>query len=298
MQRQERLGAASVALLVLLCTLWGVQQTAVKVAVVQGLPPILMAALRSLGAALLVFLWIGLRQGAPGLRGVFARPTLLPGIIAGLAFGVEFAVLFPGLALTTASRGVLFLYTAPFFTALGAHLFLPSERLRPRQIAGLVTAFAGVALAFSDGLRSGAGSVLGDLLCALGGLIWGFTTVFIKANPALRTAPAAYILLFQLLWSAPGLLLAAALLGNMNAFPDASALAWWSLGYQTVIVTFASYLAWFWLVMRTPAAVVSGFTFLTPVMGIAAGWLLLGEQASFGLLGGLVAVAIGMRLIR
>jgi drug/metabolite transporter (DMT)-like permease len=75
-------------------------------------------------------------------------------------------------------------------------------------------------------------------------------------------------------------------------------LAWLSLGYQTVIVTFASYLVWFWLVMRYQAAAVSGFTFLAPLFGIAAGAVFLGETATPALLIGLAAVAVGMRFIR
>src|ERR1019366_6396806 len=116
----------------------------------------------------------------------------------------------PGLHLTTASRGVVFLYTAPFFTALGAHLFIPAERMSLRQAAGLVIAFAGVAAAFVDSLGGAGGSVAGDLLCLAAGALWGATTVVVKANPVLSHTTSSKVLLMQLAGSVPILLLGAA----------------------------------------------------------------------------------------
>jgi drug/metabolite transporter (DMT)-like permease len=189
-QRRDRVDAMAVAVLVLLCTLWGVQQVTVKVAVAQGLPPALQATLRSFGAAVLVCVWIGVKGGGPALRALLRRDAALaPGMVIAVLFALEFLALYPGLHMTTASRGVVFLYTAPFFTALGAHLFIPAERMSLRQAAGLIVAFAGVAAAFFDSLGAAGGSVTGDLLCLLAGALWGITTVAVKANPALLRTP-------------------------------------------------------------------------------------------------------------
>lgn len=298
MPRRDRLDALAIGALTLLCALWGVQQVAVKVAVEQGLPPLLQCALRSAGAALLCAAWIGGRGGVAGLRralgdGAAARA----GMVTAVLFGAEFMAIYLGVKLTSASRAVLFLYTTPFFTALGAHLLLPNERLRAVQVLGLAVAFVGVAAAFADGLLHGHGSMAGDALCATGAALWAATIVFIKASPGLRRVTPAGLLLYQLAGSAPLLLAAAALLGELATPVSASALAWACLFYQTAIVAFASYLVWFWLLLAYPAARLSGFTFLTPLFGILAGGLLLGEPLSAGLLLGLVAIAAGLQLI-
>ncbi len=298
MTRTDRLTAAPIALLVLLCALWGFQQVTVKLGVAGGFPPVLLAGARSAAAAVLLIGWIVARNGAASLRGMCAPGILRPGLLIGVIFAAEFLLLFPGLALTTASRGVLFLYTAPFFTALGAHLFLPAERLRPRQALGLVIAFAGLLFAFADGLRGGGGSLLGDAMCCGSGLLWGVVTVMVKANKGLRTVPAAQLLLFQIGASAPVVLAAAWLVGDFAHPLQITPLAWLCFAYQSVIVTFASYLAWFWLVTRYQAAAVSGFTFLAPLFGIAAGAAVLGETATPALLLGVAAVAVGMRFLR
>jgi glutathione S-transferase len=74
-------------------------------------------------------------------------------------------------------------------------------------------------------------------------------------------------------------------------------LSWWALAFQTVIVTFASYLMWFWLLRHYPATRVSAFTLLTPVFGLLAGVLLLSEPVTLRLLVALIAVAAGIALV-
>lgn len=296
-QRRDRLDSRAVALMVLLCALWGLQQISVKVGAQQGLPPVLQAATRAAVASVLVLAWTAWRQGGPAARALL-RPdrTLIPGLLVGASFTAEFAILYPGLALTSASRGVLFLYTAPFFTALGAHLLLPDDRLTGAKAAGLLVAFAGVALAFADGLGR-VGSLTGDLFCLAGAVLWAASTVLIKLSPALGRARPAKVLLYQLGVSVPALLALSAAIGEWHALPTPTPLAWLCLGYQSVVVAFASYLAWFWLVLTYPAGRLAPFTFLAPMFGIGFGGLLLGEPIGPALLVGLAAVAVGLRLL-
>lgn len=294
---RSHVDAAAIATVVVLCALWGLQQVAIKVAVAHGLPPVLQAGLRSLVAASCVFGWIGLRDGRRGLAALVSRDTLVPGVLIAALFALEFLLLFPGLSLTTASRGVVFLYTAPFFTALGAHLLLPGERMSLRQAAGLLIAFGGVAATFAEGLFSGGGSLRGDLMCLAGGAMWGATTVAVKVSPALARAPSSKLLFLQLAGSAPLLLLGGWVLGERIVLPDVAPIAWAGLFYQTIVVASISYMVWFRLILNYPAGRIAGFTFLTPLFGILAGALLLGEHASPALLVGLVAIGVGMRLV-
>jgi drug/metabolite transporter (DMT)-like permease len=296
--RRDRLDTTAIAIMTLCCALWGVQQVTVKLAVADGLPPVLQSALRSAGAAVLGAAWLLARQGPGALReAVMPRTGLWPRVVLALLFAAEFVAMFAGIGLTSASRAVLFVYSAPFFTALGAQLFLPQERMGMAQALGLVIAFAGVAAAFTDGLLHGHGSFAGDALCALGAILWAATSILVKASPPLYRTSASALLLFQLGGSVPLLFAASALLGEWSAPMHVGAVAWAALAYQTVIVAFASYLVWYWLLLTYPAWRVAGFTFLTPVFGVAAGGLILGEPLSWGLLAGLVAIAVGLRLI-
>src|SRR6202166_1911954 len=178
------LSAGAAALMLMLCLSWGFNQIAVKL-VLPDVPPMLQALTRSVGAlpVLLIIGW---------LRGVkfFQRDrTLWPGLSAGIIFGIEFVLIYRGLLLTSASRAVVFLYSAPFFVALGSYLFL-GERLRAWQWGGLGLSFAGVALAIGVPQGNGdANVVLGDLLMVAGGALWAATTLIVKAT-ALVKPPA------------------------------------------------------------------------------------------------------------
>src|SRR5690348_9186387 len=115
-EQRDRVDAAAAGVMVVLCAMWGLQQVSVKAALAGGLPPLLQAGLRSLVAAVCVVAWTCQRHGPAGLRRLLrVDASLGPGMAIGLVFGAEFLALYPGVKLTTASRAVLFLYTAPFF---------------------------------------------------------------------------------------------------------------------------------------------------------------------------------------
>jgi drug/metabolite transporter (DMT)-like permease len=110
--------------MLMLCLSWGFNQIAIKLAL-PDIPPMLQATIRSAGALPVLLLIARLR----GVKMFERDGTLWPGVFAGLLFALEFVLIFHGLLLTSASRAVVFLYTAPFFVALGSYQFL-GERLR------------------------------------------------------------------------------------------------------------------------------------------------------------------------
>jgi drug/metabolite transporter (DMT)-like permease len=293
-QRRERLDALAVGLLIVCCALWGLNQVAAKAALAD-VPPLTQAALRSAGAALLVLAWARAR----GMRLFERDATLRGGLVAGALFAAEFACIFTGLQFTSASRMVVFIYLAPFVVALGMPLIARGERLRALQWIGLAAAFAGVAWAFAEAFSPTAAAPprqwLGDALGVAAALLWGATTLAIRATP-LSSASAEKTLLYQLTVSAALLALAAPLTGE--SWPLRwSTLSIGSLLFQTVIVTFASYLTWFWLMRHYPATRISAFVLLTPVFGLAAGVTLLGEPLTLRLVVALVAVVLGLALV-
>lgn len=292
--RREHLDALAIGLLITCCALWGLNQVAAKAALAD-VPPLTQAALRSAGAALLVLCWAKARGMA-----LFERDaTLRGGLVAGALFAAEFACIFIGLQFTSASRMVVFIYLAPFVVALGMPLIARGERLSAWQWLGLAAAFAGVAWAFAEAFSPNAAAPprqwLGDALGMTAALLWGATTLAIRATP-LSNASAEKTLLYQLAVSALLLALAAPLAGE--SWPQRwSALALGSLAFQTVIVTFASYLTWFWLMRHYPATRISAFVLLTPVFGLAAGVTLLGEPLTLRLVVALIAVVLGLALV-
>jgi len=291
--RKSHLDTLAVAAVVTCCFLWGLNQVAAKFALAE-VAPLWQATIRSFGGALLVWGWSRYRGIA-----LFRRDGSLPGgLLAGALFGAEFLCIFIGLQFTTASRMVVFIYISPFVVALGMPFIARAERLSAWQMAGLALAFAGVAWAFAEGFTlpaAGAHQLLGDALGVLAGVLWGATTLAIRGS-RLSNADAEKTLLYQLAVSG-GLLFVAALVAGSPLPARISAPVWASLAFQVVIVTFASYLVWFWLVRSYPATKLSSFTLLTPVFGLLMGAVLLGEPITLRLLLALAAVALGIVLV-
>jgi drug/metabolite transporter (DMT)-like permease len=277
--------------MVLLCTVWGFNQVAAKVAN-ESISPLLQAGLRSAGATVLLWIWCAVR-GIP----LFSRDgSLKAGLLAGLLFAAEFGIIFYGLQFTTASRGILFLYTSPFIVAAGLHWLVPAERLHLPQILGLLCAFVGVFAAFAEGAASGGAQTwLGDLLLLLGAAAWGATTVVVRASVLIRI-PAAKTLFYQLAVSAVVLPLTSWLVGEPG-FTHPTALGLGLLAWQMVAVAFASYLAWFWLITYYPAMRLAAFSFLSPLFGMVFGAVLLNEHITPLLIVALALVAAGLWLV-
>ena len=284
------LSPGAVALMLMLCLSWGFNQIAVKL-VLPDVPPMLQALARSSGA-LPVLLIIGWLRGVKFLA---SDGTLWAGISAGVIFGIEFVLIYRGLLLTSASRAVVFLYTAPFFVALGSYLFL-GERLRASQWGGLGLSFAGVALAIGVPQADVDGSVLlGDLLIVAGGALWAATTLIVKTTALIR-APAEKGLGYQVALSIPIFVFAAWLTDErLTHIPSALSLS--LLAYQSFWVVGLTFLLWFALVKAYSASKLSAFTFITPLFGVVASYFIMHDTLSLAFAAAAILVIAGLYLV-
>lgn len=283
-------------MLLSMCLCLAVGQVAIKVAAA-GISPLMQAALRSAFAALL----LGVLAEAKGIR-LFGRDRIFwPSVLVTVLFAAEFAFLYPGLRLTTASHGVILLYTSPFVVAIGAHFLIPGDQLTWAKAAGLTLAFAGVGVVVlgRDGAMSaaaGPGPTLpGDLLCLGGAFAWGFLTLTIRAS-ALKSISPQRVTFIQLLFSAP-LLAALSLALGEPGLTDPTPLHWGAFAFTVIFVGFYVFTATNWLFTRYPASRVMAFLLLTPVMGVLAAHVMLGETLKPSLLAGLALVVAGLWLV-
>ncbi|MBC7580217.1 MAG: DMT family transporter [Tardiphaga sp.] len=286
--RPLTLGA--IVLMVMLCVSWGFNQIAIKI-VLQEIPPYLQAMLRSSGALVVILCIAAIR----GTR-LFERDgTLWPGLICGVLFGVEFLLIFYGLQFTSASRAAVFLYTAPFFVAIGSYQFL-GERLRLLQWIGLAVSFAGVAFAIGVPQPDVDAAVLtGDLMIVVGAILWAMTTLTVKGTTLIRCPPEK-ALGYQVAMSIPILGTAALFAGEtIPRLPGTLTLA--LMAWQAIWVVGMTFMIWFSLVKVYSASKLSAFTFLTPLVGVAGGYFILHDPLTptFGVAA--VLVIVGLYLV-
>ncbi|MEL6240506.1 MAG: DMT family transporter [Pseudomonadota bacterium] len=254
-----------------------------------GFGPVFQAGLRSFGAVLVLWLWMWTRSIPVRLP----RNAMWGGVIAGILFGVEFICLYTALDLTTVSRASIIFYSMPVWLALAAHFVLPGERLTGVRSVGLVLAMCGVALAVSN-RDGGSASLAGDLLALIGAICWAGIALCVRITP-LSTARPEQQLFWQVLISAPILLVAAPFFGDL--IRDVQPLHIWGLGFQILLIASFGFLFWFWLMSIYPASSVASFSFLSPVFSVMLGWLLLREEVDATVWGALALVAVGILLI-
>ncbi len=290
--RKDQLDVLAVTLLVGCAAFWGFQQVLVK-ATLPEVPPVFQTGLRFAVATVVLLAWSAWRRVA-----LFTRDgTLLPGLVAGALFAAEFGCIYLALQYTTASRATVFFYTAPIWVALLLPLWVPSERLRLQQWLGLACAFAALAFALRESFSGGSAGTTwrGDLLGVLAALLWGLSTVVIRASGLGRVA-AEKMLLYQVGVSGVTLPLLSLALGERWVW-QFSPFAWTSLAVQSLVGAFASYLLWMWMLGRYPATRMSSFVFLAPAFALLFGVLWLHEPVTPGLLGALALVAGGIVLV-
>lgn len=279
--------------MLILCITWGLQQIAIKL-VVGDIATIVQASLRSGIAAFLVAIVIVIRGGwQPSWQGTFKA-----GIVVGLLFACEFLFIALGLQYSSASHIAVFLYTAPIFSALGLNFFVTSERLRPLQWLGITVCFGGVLMAFGGSIslsELNTTLLLGDLFGLLAGISWGATTVVVRSTK-LSEAPASLTLFYQLFIAFILLLVIALLTGQFITF-KLTPLSISSLLFQGVIVSFVSYLMWFWLLRQYLANNLAVFSFMTPLFGVTFGVLILGEKLSINFIIGAILILFGILLV-
>jgi drug/metabolite transporter (DMT)-like permease len=275
-----------------LCLLWGGNLVAIKISN-QGIPPVLAAAVRSVVASLA--LWAYARSRRQGV--FFPRKDLKHAVVLGALFGVEFIFIYWGLVFTNASRGTIFIYTQPLWTALGAHFLLTGDRLTSAKVSGLVLAFLGLISVFwSRSADLGPLYWLGDLMEVGGAICWSVTTLYVKRLVTENDYTHYQTLFAQLFFSIP--VLAVGWLVLQRAEPIAlSGLVVGALLYQSVIIAFMSYLVWFWLLHAHSASRLASFTFLAPLFGVLLSGLLLKETLSLSLWVALLLVAGGIYLV-
>ena len=290
-QERRTLDANALAVMIVLTALWGFQQVTIKW-IAADVSLVAQAGIRSIVATLLLLLWSFFTK-----QRLFSRDgTLIAGVAAGLLFAFEFVLIYGGLAHTNASRMSVFVYLAPPLTALGLHFLVAGERLGARQWLGVALAFGGLVLAFAEGFSAGRGSTwIGDLCGLLAAILWAATTVLIRATSLARVS-AAKTLFYQLAVSALVLPLASWVMGESGVV-SITPLVLVVLAYQGVLVAFASYLAWFWLLTRYLAARISVLSFLTPLFGMLSGVVFLSEPLSAHFAAAALLIAAGIALV-
>lgn len=281
-------------LALLVVTLWGANFTVIRLGL-DGVPPMLLAALRYILAAFPAVLFV--RRPAVGWR-----YWLTYGMFVGVGqFGCLFYAMHIGMPAGVAS---VVLQSQVFFTLLFAALLL-HETIVFRQIIGLVLASAGL---FLVGSASSSVSLItpGALLLTLAAAAcWGGSNIIVrKANTAALVRGEKLDMLSLVVWSAlvpPLPLFALSLIIDSPTVVGAalvhlSTTSILSVAYLAFAATLFGYGAWSHLLAHYPANKVAPLSLLVPVTGVITAFIVLGERLALAQWGGCLLVIVGLLL--
>jgi len=289
-ERKTHIDTFGAVVLVLFSALLGLNQVLVKL-VNAGMHPVFQAGVRSACAFFPVLLFAVIMRRKLSVK----DGSLVPGVLAGCCFALEFTILFIGIDYTSVARASVLFYTMPVWVALGAHFLIPGELLTPRRIIGLCLACLGVVIALLHNAAPATDKALiGDLFCMAGSVLWAAIALLARTTSLSKSSPEMQ-LLYQLGVSAPLLLLGAFFIGETWREPTAFILG--IFAFQVLVVVSIGFLAWFWVLSIYPASDMATFSFLAPVFGVAFGWLILGESIGLNILLALAMVAAGIVLV-
>ena len=280
--RSRDLGAAA---LLLLALIWGYNWVVMKIGLGYA-QPFVFAALRTfLGALSLFLLLIVLRRS---LRPRAVGYTIVIGLLQTTGF-VGF--LMWALESGGAGKTSVLTYTMPFWLLLLAWAFL-GERPRGTQWLAVGLALAGLLLVLSPWRLDGAFS---SLLALAGAASWAASAIVVKSLQKKQHVDLLSLTTWQMLFGSLPLVLIALLTGH--GAPEWSAAFVWALVYNVLLGNALAWLLWLYALRRLSAGAAGLGTLATPVIGVTAAWLQLGERPTAGEAAGMALIIAALAVV-
>jgi drug/metabolite transporter (DMT)-like permease len=182
--------------------------------------------------------------------------------------------------------------TTPLMAMAWAAALLPAERLTRHGAAGLLLGFSGVLVIINPfGLDLG-GHLAAQLACLAATACYGIAFVYLRRFVSPRRVPALSVAVIQVTTGALVMLAATPLLAG-----PAPRVSWPVLGSMVALGVFGTGLAYVWntnVVAAWGAANAAAVTYLTPVVGVALGLVLLDEPVAWTQVAGTALVILGI----
>ena len=280
--RGRDLGALALALLALI---WGYNWVVMKVGLEYAQPFTFSALRTSLGAL-----------GLFALLVVMRRPLRPPPLGYTIVIGLLQTTGFVGLLMWAlesggAGRTSVLTYTMPFWLLLLAWAFL-GERVRGVQWLAVALALAGLVLVIEPwDLRHAFGSAL----AVAAGFCWASSAVVVKRLQRRHEVDVLSLTTWQMLFGSLPLLLIAALTGEGG--PDWTATFVWALAYNVILANALAWFLWLFGLRRLSAGAAGIATLATPVIGVTAAWVQLGERPTAGEAAGMACIIAALAIV-
>ena len=289
MTKKNNIDLTGGVVLISFSMLLGLNQTLVKI-VNYGIHPIFQVGLRSLIAAIPVLIFCILFKKKISIR----DGSLIPGIICGAIFALEFVLLFFALEFTSVARSSILFYSMPVWLGIAAHFLIKNEKLNSKKLLGFLISVIAVSIALFTKNDLGEGGIIGDFFALCASFLWATIVLIVRKTKLNRSCPEMQ-LLYQLIVSSIVILPISYYFGFY--FREINIGITIIFIFQAVVIVAAGFLIWFWTLSVYPATSIASFSFFGPIFGVFFGWLILKEEISILIFLSLALVSCGIYLI-
>ncbi len=257
---------------IFICLLWGSTWLAIRLGL-DSLTPLISAGLRFTTASLLVLIVMKIRKSALQTD----KTAIILYILMGLfSFSIPFGLVYWAQQFVPSGLASVLFAVYPFFVAIFSYLAMPETKIGFVKLTGIFLGFGGIIIIFSDNITLDIDFALwGMLAIVVSGMMQAFVAVAIKKygqhlNPlAMNFIPLAIggsLLLFT------GLIFE-----NVNSLVfDLKAVG--SVLYLALFGTVFTFTSYYWLLKRINIVILSLVAFITPVIALFLGWIILNEE--------------------
>lgn len=276
--------------IVLMCIIWGLTWIAIKIGL-EDLPPFLSAGVRFVLACAILWPAVLWRSLALPKNWLELRTILIPGFFI---YGINYALVYWGEQYIGSGLAAILFASLPFLVALFAHYMLTNEKMTYVKLTGLTTGFLGIVLVFYGGLSFGPNSYWGMLALLGSSLSAAYANILVKrdlhhTDPVLATA-------LQMSLGAVLLLGLGMLTESWQDF-HLTPRALGSLLYLSIFGSAVAFSLYFWALKKTEATKMSLIAFVTPLVALVGGHLILDEPITGRLAAGSLLVLAGILII-
>jgi len=279
--------------LALICIIWGTTYTAIKYAILD-FPPFLLVGIRQTAAGLLLLLLAfgsGKIQMPPwryiGLQALTGLATITGGN-GFITWGMQYVS--SGLAAIIGSL-------TPVLVVLFSLAWHGKERIHGRMIMGVLLGFGGLALIFREGWQDFVRPEYrwGIAGCFASCVTWSLGTVMAKQWNSQSVSP---LLNAGLQITSGGLGgFALSLFFDSNHTIHHTTQGWISVAYLTVIGSALAFTLYMFVLKHLSATISSLYTYINPVVAILLGWALLGERLTPWEVVGMAVTIVGVWIV-
>ena len=289
MNKKNNIDLTGGVVLISFSMLLGLNQTLVKI-VNYGIHPIFQVGLRSLIAAIPVLIFCILFKKKISIR----DGSLIPGVICGAIFALEFVLLFFALEFTSVARSSILFYSMPVWLGIAAHFLIKNEKLNSKKLLGFLISVIAVSIALFTKNDLGEGGIIGDFFALCASFLWATIVLIVRKTKLNRSCPEMQ-LLYQLIVSSIVILPISYYFGFY--FREINIGITIIFIFQAVVIVAAGFLIWFWTLSVYPATSIASFSFFGPIFGVFFGWLILKEEISILIFLSLALVSCGIYMI-